>query len=171
MESAERNFCALCRQGTGGRAVTRKTLHLLDVRTAPTRTSPLALPASRQSAPRLVRGRSAAPQPSDVCRSAPQPSNVCQSDPQPSNVCRSAPPPSNVCGVGTSDPHLQTGRRGPAVVAGLSGSSHPLIFGFVGRARRRYGQAPRGTRTRMGPGRLSSATSCWQPGPLQGGAC
>ena len=114
VESAERNFCALCRQGTGGRAVTRKTLHLLDVGTAPTRTSSLALPASRQSAPRLVRGRSAATQQSDVCRSAPQPSNVCQSAPQPSNVRRSAPPPSNVCGVGTSDPHLHVALRVPA---------------------------------------------------------
>ena len=51
----------------------------------------------------------------------------------------------------------------------LSGSSHRLVSDFVGPARRRYGQAPRGTRTRMGPGRSSSATSCWQPGPLRGG--
>jgi len=53
---------------------------------------------------------------------------------------------------------------------GLSGSSHRLVSYFLGPARRRYGQAPRGTRTRMGPGRSSSATSCWQPGPLRGGA-
>jgi len=160
VESAWRTFCARCRQGTGGQAVTRRTRHLFDVGTAPTRTPSLALPASRQSAPRLVRGRSAAP----------QPSNVCRSEPQPSNVCRSTPQPSNVCGVGMSDPSLKTGRRGPAVVAGLSGSSHPLVSDCVWRARRGYEQAPRGTRACLGPGRSSSSNSCWQPGLLLGGA-
>ena len=80
-------------------------------------------------------GRSAAPQPSDLCRSAPQPPNVCRSTPQSSIVC----------GAESSDPRMKTGRRGPAVVAGLSSSSHLLVSDFVRRARRCYGQAPRGT--------------------------
>ena len=94
VESAWRNFCARCRQGAGGQAVTRRNRHHFDAGTAPTRTSSLALPASQKSAPRLVRGRSAAPQPSNVFRPALEPSNECRSTPQPSKVC----------GLGTSIP-------------------------------------------------------------------